>query len=98
MTAYTTTAVTDALNAVVTAHTANTSIHVTTAQTAAWNAKADLSDIPTVTTAVTINSTDVVTSGGVYQQLGGMKIVKLTQAEYDVLPSYDSSTIYFIVG
>lgn len=31
-----------------TAHTSDSTIHVTTAQTAAWNAKADLSDIPSV--------------------------------------------------
>ena len=92
-----TTAVT-AINNALTAHTADTTIHVTSNDKSAWNAKADLSDIPTVTTAVTINSTDVITSGGVYQQLGGMKIVKLTQDEYDALPSHDSSTIYFIVG
>jgi len=92
-----TTAVT-VINNALTAHTADTTIHVTSNDKSAWNAKADLSDIPTVTTAVTINSTDVITSGGVYQQLGGMKIVKLTQDEYDALPSHDSSTIYFIVG
>lgn len=39
----------ETLSGTVTAHTANTDIHVTTAQTAAWNAKADISDIPSVT-------------------------------------------------
>ena len=43
MTAYTTTATTSALNDVVTAHTANTSIHVSAEQIAAWNAKSDFS-------------------------------------------------------
>ena len=42
-----TTAVT-AVNDVLTAHTANTDIHVTTSDKTAWNAKADLSDIPSV--------------------------------------------------
>ncbi len=51
-----------------------------------------------VTSAVTSGSTDVVTSGGVYDQLGGMKIVKLTQSEYDALTTKDASTIYFIVN
>ena len=37
-----------AVNDVVTAHTANTDIHVTTADKTAWNAKADISDIPSV--------------------------------------------------
>ena len=32
-----------------TAHTSDSTIHVTTAQTAAWNAKAEVSDIPSVT-------------------------------------------------
>ena len=37
------------LSGTVTAHTANTDIHVTSADKTAWNAKADLSDIPSVT-------------------------------------------------
>lgn len=37
-----------ALSGTVTAHTANTDIHVTTTDKTAWNAKADLSDIPSV--------------------------------------------------
>lgn len=36
------------LSGTVTAHTANTDIHVTTADKTAWNAKADISDIPSV--------------------------------------------------
>ena len=39
------TAVTNPINSVVTAHTANTDIHVTVADKAAWNAKLDASDI-----------------------------------------------------
>jgi hypothetical protein len=42
------TAVTNPINSTLTAHTANTDIHVTTADKTAWNAKADLSDIPSV--------------------------------------------------
>jgi len=50
-----------------------------------------------VTSAVTSGSTDVVTSGGVYDQLGGLKLVKLTQSAYDALsPDYDSNTLYII--
>lgn len=37
------------LNTRINAHTANTDVHVTTAEKTAWNAKANLSDIPSVT-------------------------------------------------
>ena len=50
-----------------------------------------------VTSAVTSGSTDVVTSGGVYDQLGGMKIVKLTESEYTALVTKDSNTLYVVV-
>lgn len=103
-----TSAVTEVNNAL-TAHTANTQIHVTTAQTAAWDAKSDFSGdyndltnkptIPTTTSAVTSGSTDVVESGAVYDQLGGMKILHLTQAQYDALsPNYDNTTLYVITN
>lgn len=45
MTAYTLTSTTDALNTVVTAHTANTTIHVTAADKASWDAKVDQADL-----------------------------------------------------
>lgn len=55
--------------------------------------------IPTTTSAVTSGSTDVVESGAVYDQFGGLKLVKLTQSAYDALsPDYDSSTLYVIVN
>ena len=103
-----TSAVTEVNNAL-TAHTANTQIHVTTAQTAAWDAKSDFSGsyndltnkptIPTTTSAVTSGSTDVVESGAVYDQMGGMKILHLTQAQYDALsPNYDNTTLYVITN
>lgn len=41
-------AATDPINSVLTAHTANTDIHVTTSDKETWNAKADISDIPSV--------------------------------------------------
>lgn len=50
-----------------------------------------------VTSAVTSGSTDVVTSGGVYDQLGGMKIVKLTESEYTALVTKDDDTLYCVV-
>ena len=50
-----------------------------------------------VTSAVTSGSTDVVTSGGVYEALNGLKLKKLTLNEYNALsPNYDSNTVYFI--
>ncbi len=39
---------TSGINNTLTAHTANTDIHVTTADKTVWNAKADISDIPSV--------------------------------------------------
>ena len=50
-----TSAVTEVNNAL-TAHTANTDIHVTTAQTAAWNAKVDTSDLAGYADAVEYDS------------------------------------------
>lgn len=52
--------------------------------------------IPTTTSAVTSGSTDVVESGAVYTQMGGLKLVKLTQTEYDSLGTKDSNTLYVI--
>lgn len=36
--------------------------------------------------------------GNVETSLGGMKLISLTQAEYDTLETKDESTIYFVVG
>lgn len=77
-----TTAVT-AINETLTAHTANTDIHVTTADKTAWNAKADISDIPSVSgyaDSVKYNSTSKYVEfyhGGT----GGTKVF-----EYDASP------------
>lgn len=67
-------------------------------------AKAVFDAIPTgssitTTSAVTSGSTDVITSGGVYDQLDGLKLEKVTQAEYDALVSggtVDNNTLYVI--
>ena len=53
--------------------------------------------IPSTTSAVTSGSTAVVESGAVYDQLGGMKIVKLTESEYTALVTKDESTLYVVV-
>ena len=77
-----TTAVT-AINDTLTAHTANTDIHVTSADKTAWNAKADIEDIPSVSgyaDSVTYNSTSKYVEfyhGGT----GGTKVF-----EYDASP------------
>ena len=121
-----------------TAHTADTVIHVTSDEKAAWNAKSDFSGdyndlankptIPTVptsntaftndagyitsdaisgkvdtsaiTTSIASSSTDaqVPSAKAVYDQFGGLKLVKLTQSEYDVLSTKDSNTLYVIVN
>ena len=60
------------------------------------SAKAVYDAIPTTTSAVTSGSTAVVESGAVYSQLGGLKLVKLTQTEYDNLGTKDSNTLYVI--
>lgn len=42
-------------------------------------------------------STNAVAGGAVYDQLGGMKIVKLTESEYTALVTKDSNTLYCVV-
>lgn len=74
-----------------------------TAGTVAQDTYYIITDAPqlNVTSAVTSGSTDVITSGGVYEQLGGLSMVKLTQAEYDALVSagtVSNTTVYYIVG
>lgn len=51
------TAVTNPINATLTAHTANTDIHVTVADKAAWNAKLDAADVEGLFGAVNYDST-----------------------------------------
>lgn len=48
-----------------------------------------------VTSSVTRNSTDVITSGGVYNALNGMKLVKITAADYALITP-DDNTVYFV--
>ena len=53
------------------------------------------------TSAVTSGSTAVVESGGVYTQMGGLKLQQITQSAYDDLVNggtVDNSTIYYIVN
>ena len=116
-----------AVNNVLTAHTADTTIHVTSADKTAWNAKSDFSGsyndltdkptIPSVSSAITSGDTNAVAGGAVYDKFdeveqvtaralidlndkfGGLKLQKLTQAQYDALSgSTDSNTLYVIVN
>lgn len=66
-----------------TAHTSDTTIHVTSADKTAWNAKSDFSGsyndlsnkptIPTVTSTITSGSTEAITSGAVYDAIGDIE-------------------------
>ena len=53
-----------------------------------------------VTTSMSSTSTDsqVPSAKAVFDQLGGLKLVKLSQSEYDALQTHDSSTLYIIVN
>ena len=53
-----------------------------------------------VTTSVSSSSTDtqVPSAKAVYDQLGGLKLVKLSQSEYDALQTKDANTLYIIVN
>ena len=53
-----------------------------------------------ITTSVTSSSTDaqVPSAKAVNDKLGGLNLVKLTQAEYDALATKDSNTLYVIVN
>ena len=53
-----------------------------------------------VTTSMSSTSTDtqVPSAKAVYDQLGGLKLVKLTQSQYDALQTKDANTLYIING
>lgn len=53
--------------------------------------------VEAVTSAVTSGSTDVLTSGGAYTQFGGMKLVKLTESEYQALSVKDTDVLYVVI-
>lgn len=52
-----------------------------------------------ITTSITSSSTDaqVPSAKAVYGQLGGMKIVKLTESEYTALVTKDADTLYVVI-
>ena len=57
-------------------------------------------DTSAITTSISSSSTDsqIPSAKSVYDQLGGLKLVKLTQSEYDSLTTKDNSTLYVIVN
>lgn len=52
-----------------------------------------------ITTSITSSSTDaqVPSAKAVYDQMGGMKIVKLTESEYTALVTKNSDTLYVVI-
>ena len=67
------------LDYALTEHTANTTVHVTSAEKTSWDGAAT-------------NASNAVTA------LGGLKLVKLTQSQYDALQTKDANTLYIING
>ena len=57
-------------------------------------------DTSAITTSISSSSTDsqVPSAKAVYDQLGGLKLVKLSQSEYEALATKDNSTLYVIVN
>jgi hypothetical protein len=49
------------------------------------------------TSGATSGSTDCITSGGVYEQMGGMTIVKITESDYQSLSVKDPDTLYVVI-
>lgn len=73
----------------------------TSAVTALQNSLSGYVATSAVTSAVTSGSIDVITSGGVYEQLGGLKLQQISQADYDALVSggtVDNATLYIITN
>ena len=62
--------------------------------------KFSLVETSAITTSVTSSSTDaqVPSAKAVNDKLGGLKLVKLTQSEYDALATKDDNTLYVIVN
>ena len=114
------TAVSDAL----TSHTANTSVHVTSAEKAEWDDKAEVIELTQaqydalvtkdpdvlyvisdaapaeviISTTITSSSTngEAASAKAVYDFVGGLKMVKMTSAEYQALATKDVNTVYFV--
>ena len=75
-----------AVNDALTAHTANTNIHVTSTDKSNWDAKQD---------ALTAGE-NITISGNVISAEAGNNIIELTQEEYDALVDKDPDALYII--
>ena len=74
------------INNILTAHTANTSVHVTSTDKSNWDAKQD---------ALTAGE-NITISGNVISAEAGNNIIELTQEEYDALVDKDPDALYII--
>ena len=87
------------LSGTVTAHTADTTIHVTSSDKSTWSGKQDAlvsgTNIKTINNESILGSGNITISGG----SGGNPTVELTQAEYDALVSAGtvSADTYYII-
>lgn len=101
MSAYTLTSTTNSLSGVVTAHTANGNIHVTSGDKATWNAKQDsISDLASIRTSASTQS-DWNASSGVAKILNKPTIPIIwsgTQAQFDLITTKDPNTIYLVTN
>ena len=114
------TTVSDAL----TAHTANTTVHVTAAEKAEWDSKAEVIELTQaqynalvtkdpdvlyvisdaapaeviISTTITSSSTngEAASAKAVYDFVGGLKMVRITSADYQALATKDANTVYFV--
>ena len=68
-------------------------------QSAITQATSGLVETSAITSTITSASTDseIPTAKAVYDQLGGMKLVKLTESEYTALVTKDSDTLYVVI-
>lgn len=112
------------VNDALTAHTANTNVHVTAAEKAEWDDKAEVIELTQaqydvlvtkdpdvlyvisdaapaeviISTTITSSSTngEAASAKAVYDFVGGLKMVKMTSAEYQALATKDVNTVYFV--
>ena len=112
------------VNDALTAHTANTNVHVTAAEKAEWDDKAEVVELTQaqydalvtkdpdvlyvisdaapaeviISTTITSSSTngEAASAKAVYDFVGGLKMVRITSADYQALATKDANTVYFV--
>ena len=86
------------VNNALTAHTADTTVHVTQAEKETWNRK---QNGLTAGRGLFINADNTISASTAVLGQGGtvgvMQIIKLTQAAYDALSTKDAQTLYIVV-